>query len=158
MASILKVDTIQGATSVGSVHIPGHIIQQITMYTSTVVVTTATSFTGFGCSQAFTPKYATSKILITANIAGENFGHNDLGTRYAILQDSTQLHYFPYVGYLSASSSQNISTHTLQWIGNAGSTSARTYQVKIASSRAGYSSRVNNYNGPSYMTIQEIAQ
>ena len=158
MSSTLYVDKVVEKTSAAGVHIPGHVIQQITLTSSTVVVTTATTFTGFGCSQAFTPKYATSKILITANIAGENFGHNDLGTRYAILQDSTQLHYFPYVGYLSASSSQNISTHTLQWFGNAGSTSARTYQVKIASSRAGYSSRVNNYNGPSYMTIQEIAQ
>ena len=158
MTSIIKVDSITKSDGTAGVHIAGHVIQQITLTSSTGLTTTATSFTGFGCSQAFTPKYATSKILITANIAGENFGHNDLGTRYAILQDSTQLHYFPYVGYLSASSSQNISTHTLQWFGNAGSTSARTYQVKIASSRSGYSSRVNTYNGPSYMTIQEIAQ
>tara|TARA_R110000868_G_scaffold396069_1_gene668117 strand:+ start:296 stop:769 length:474 start_codon:yes stop_codon:yes gene_type:complete len=157
MSSTLFVDAIEPNLSSG-VHIAGHVIQQITMYTSTQIINTATAFASFGCSQAFVPKYSTSKILITANIAGENFGNDDLGTKYEILQDSTQVQFFPYVGYLSASSSQNVSTHTLQWYGNAASTNSRTYEIKVASTRAGYSVRVNKYNGPSYMTIQEIAQ
>ena len=138
----------------------GHVIQQVVKTSGTVItITNNASLTAFGLSQSFTPKFANSTIFIVANIAAEHYGsHTDRGLRFEFRKNSSQIRYWPYIDYHSADGSQNISTQTLLHSESAGSTSARTYEVRFcASSGSNTSSRVNNYNGPSNMVITEIA-
>jgi len=138
----------------------GHIIQQV-IKTSTTVVTLTNSavLTAFGLTQAFTPKFANSIILIVAHVAGEHYGsHSDRGLRYEFRKGGSQIRYWPYVDYMSTDSSQNISTQTLSHSESAANTTARTYEVRFCASTAtNTSSRINNYNGPSRLIITEIA-
>jgi len=138
----------------------GHIIQQVIKTSGTVVtVTNSDNFNGFGLSQAFTPQFANSTIIIQANIAGEHYGsHTDRGIRYSIRKDSVQMKYFPYMDYHSADASQNINVQHIMYSEGAANTTARTYDVIFrASHNANCSARVNNYNAPSYLIITEIA-
>lgn len=139
--------------------VPGHIIQTVTVTSSSAVTTTSASLTAFGLSTSFTPKQATSTILITANVAAEHYGtHADRGLRFEFRKDSSQIRYWPYVDYHSNDNSQNISVQTLTHSESAGNTTARTYDVRFcASTGTNTSGRVNTYNGPSRLTIQEIA-
>ena len=72
MASILKVDTIQGATSATAVKMPaGHVIQTVTKsFTDITTITTyGTTYTDItNTNITITPKYNNSKILIMPNI------------------------------------------------------------------------------------------
>jgi len=163
MTSIIKVDTLQkanGGTPTAAdlgINITGNTIQTVVKTSSTVVTQTSSAITGFGLSQSFTPKFASSKILIIGAIAGEHYAYSDLGIRYDLTQDGTQIRYWPYVDYHSADDSQNISTQNLQWYGDATNTNARTYEFRFQPSNGNGTARVNNYNGPSQMTIMEIA-
>ena len=114
----------------------GHIIQQVIKTSGTVVtVTNNASLTAFGLTQSFTPKFTNSTILIVASIAAEHYGsHTDRGIRYSIRKNSVQMKYLPYIDYHSADASQNISIQTLLHSESAGSTSARTYEVRFCAS------------------------
>ena len=70
MASILKVDTIQGATSAGNVKLPAGCVLQVlnTIKTDTFYTASAGPLDITGLSVTITPKYATSKILIMFNV------------------------------------------------------------------------------------------
>ena len=159
MASILKVDTIQGATSASVVAMPaGHVIQTVFHSSATVVTYSGSTYQTFGMSKSFTPRLSNSIIWLIITIAGEHYGYSDLGIRYNVKQDSTVLYDSQYTDYHSSDSSQNISQHTMQWYGSAGSTSARSYSVTFRPSNSNGTARVNNYGDPSFMTIMEIAQ
>ena len=141
--------------------VAGDVLQKVVKWSGTsVTVTNSNNYNGFGLSQSFTPKLASSIILVEANVAGEHYGsHTDRGIRYQIRQDGTQVHYFPYIDYHSSDNSQNISTHSLVVAVDASNTSARTYDVIFrASHNANCSARVNTYNGPSYLVITEVAR
>ena len=159
MASILKVDTIQGATSASVVAMPaGHVIQTVFHSSATVVTYSGGAYQTFGMSKSFAPHFANSLIWLMITISGEHYGYSDLGIRYNVKQDSTVLYDSQYTDYHSSDSSQNISQHTMQWYGSAGSTSARSYSVEFKPTNPSGTARVNNYGDPSYMTIMEIAQ
>ena len=157
MASVLKVDQLQGVSTAADVHIPGHVVQTVFHSSATVVTYSGSAFQTFGMSKGFTPKFSNSIIWIIVTIAGEHYGYSDLGIRYYINQDSTVLYDSQYTHYHSSDSSQNISQHTMQWYGSAGSTSARNYSVTFRPSNPSGTARVNNYGDPSFMTIMEIA-
>jgi len=138
----------------------GHIIQQVIKTSATVVtVTNSSTLTAFGLTQAFTPKFANSIILIVANVAAEHYGtRTDSGLRFEFRKDGSQIRYWSYVDYHSNDNSQNISTQSLYHSESAANTTARTYEVRFTSSQAtNGSARINNYNGPSRLIITEIA-
>jgi hypothetical protein len=136
----------------------GSVVQTAVKTSDTVVTQTSSALIGFGLSLAFTPKFVGSKILIIASIAGEHYGYSDLGIRYDLIQDGSQVRYWPYVDYHSADDSQNISIQTLQWQTTAASTNSTTFEFRFQPSNGSGTGRVNNYNSPSHMTIMEIKQ
>ena len=138
----------------------GHIIQQVVKASSTVVtVTNSSTLTAFGLTQAFTPKFANSTILIVANVAAEHYGsRTDSGLRFEFRKDNVRIRYWPYMDYHSNDNSQNISTQSLYHSESAANTTARTYEVRFTSSQAtNGNARTNNYNAPSRLIITEIA-
>ena len=134
----------------------GTILQAVTKTTTTVATVTTASMTGFGLSQSFTPKSASSTILIFLVVAGEHYSHSDLGIRIELRKDSSQVRNWAYLDYHSVDNSQNISIQHLQYQESASNTNARTYDVRAQPSNGSGTARVNNYNSPSMMTIMEI--
>jgi hypothetical protein len=163
MTSIIKVDTLQTAAggvptaSDLGINVTGTLVQVVVKTSSTVVTQTSSALAGFGLSQSFTPKFASSKILIIAAIAGQHHSYSDLGIRFDLTKDGTQIKYWPYVDYHSVDNSQNISVQNLQWYGDATNTNARTYEFRFQPSNGSGTANVNTYNAPSQMTIMEIA-
>ena len=68
MASILKVDQLQGVSTAANVHIPGHVVQTVEYkaYPSYIEVT-ANSFVASSMQVDITPKYNDSKIILRAS-------------------------------------------------------------------------------------------
>jgi len=156
--STMYVDTINEKTSGNGVHIPGHVIQVQHHTSSTVVTYTGSSFQTFNMSYTFTPLFANSKIWLCATIAGEHYNYSDLGIRYGIYINGSQVYNSQYTDYHSVDDSQNISQHMLQYYDTVSSTSPRTYAILFAPTNASGTARVNNYGAPSRMTLMEIAQ
>ena len=135
----------------------GHIIQIVVKTSSSSTTVSGSSLTSFGLSQSFTPKFASSNILIIGSIAGEHYSASDQGLRVDLTKDGSQFRYWAYLDYHSSDASQNISIQTLQWYGTVDNTNARTYEFRACSSNGGGTARINQYNSPSTMTIMEIA-
>ena len=70
MASTINVNNIAEATSGSGVQIPGHVIQCVRTYvaSSSVIETTATSFTASGITASITPKASGNLILIDCTL------------------------------------------------------------------------------------------
>ena len=98
MGSTLSVDTIQGATTAGTVAMPAHYVLQVKNVTSDAQTTkSGVGFVDF-MSVAITPKFSSSKILVfcSINLSGQNTtgGSTDQGIRYSgvkLFRDSTQI-------------------------------------------------------------------
>ena len=76
MTSTLKADKIEGVTASGTVQMPaGMVIQTVSANTNTQVSVDSTSYVSTGLSLNITPKFSSSKILISFSaviyIAGE---------------------------------------------------------------------------------------
>ena len=64
--SILKVDTINEKTSGNGVHIAGHMVQYASATSPTAAISnSSTSYVATGLFINFTPKFSTSKVLVT---------------------------------------------------------------------------------------------
>tara|TARA_R100000654_G_scaffold46265_2_gene72436 strand:+ start:1407 stop:1889 length:483 start_codon:yes stop_codon:yes gene_type:complete len=90
--STLKVDTIQGKTSAGTVAMPaGHVIQVIENSTTTQVNSTSTTYADTGLTATITPQFTSSKIaiFISQNVH-KSYQHTDQ-IQLNILRGSTQL-------------------------------------------------------------------
>ena len=172
MTSIIKVDNIQtvaGAapnlTDIGFSRANEIIaVYHATSSTSSQSTTSNTFINITGMSITMTPKLATSKILVSATIAGETYGSfTDRGIRFVIYggaSGTTARYYSEYDLYNSSDDGQRISKVPLTYIESASDTSARTYNIGFASttSNANATARVNQYGEPSQMIVYEIGQ
>ena len=185
--STLSVDTIQGKTTAGTVALPaGHVVQTFsTNRTDTFTVSGATNTEMF--SILITPKFASSKILITCNINGSSAQADSLsvGHRYGYAQlfrDSTHItqntdrsgnRVAVWFSLQDASDGSNhgygMANSSGMYLDSPNTTSQIDYSVKVGQSHLSNSlltinrSSVNdnqNYThyGISSMTVQEIKQ
>ena len=96
--STLKVDTIQGKTTAGTVAMPaGHIVQAVSFdriglvgsSVAHLLIVNSTSFADV-MSKTITTKLANSKIFVSMNVVGFN-GSSTLRVSTKIFRDSTQI-------------------------------------------------------------------
>lgn len=184
MASTLTVDNIEGATSSSAVKIPGHVVQVVQTYSTTIQqISAATAFTDLvSLTTTLTPKISGSKFLIEANIFISHGG--DGYPAFRLYKDGS---------HLSAASNSGPSPGTGCWFGghssgsgaspeyrsnmvgnkflytHGGNTStSQTYKIYCSpmrtTNRDFIMNRVLQYNdanqlaGASHITIMEIAQ
>ena len=68
MASVLKVDQLQGVSTAANVHIPGHVVQTVEYKAMpNYIEVSANSFTASSMQVDITPKYNNSKIILRAS-------------------------------------------------------------------------------------------
>lgn len=170
MAGTLTVQNIEGPSSGSNantvlipsgqeLHAPGHVIQVVgTKFdgaSANVVSTTSTSFTDTNLSVTITPKFNTSKILVTicCQLYTSATAHGDI----AIYRGSTEIirSSFNFEGASGGGAGQG----SLQILDSPATTSATEYSMYI---RSGDSSQTTTHNGSatsdSHITAMEIAQ
>jgi len=162
--STLKVDTITGKTTAGTVAMPaGSVVQVQTVTSDAQTTVSGVGFSDF-MSVAITPKFSSSKIHVSCsiNLSGQNTtgGSTDEGIRYSgvkLFRDSTQI-------AVNSNTSGNrtavwFSTNTVgqttneayrmannsgQFLDSPSTTSAITYKIQIGQSNQSSSFIVTN--------------
>ena len=168
--STLKVDTIQGKTTAGTVAMPaGHVVQVVQGEVLTEITNSSSSY-GDVVTQAITPKFSSSKILIQCSGCANAEGNNAL--YFKLLRGSTEIGSGTGAGYynvIGAITNSNGGTETfdvkgfsIQFFDSPSTTSATTYKLQAAAvngtAKIGGRRGNNDIAVPSRITLMEIAQ
>lgn len=173
--SILKVNTINEKTTGNGIEIAhnlkgsgmaGHVIQTVRTEYRTYTNTQSTSYVSTGITATITPKFATSKILITPIIQGVFSTASQASIHFSLYKGSSSICVLgTSVGYNTAGDEINYGIHSnvYQHEDAPSTTSATTYTVYWKHTNGSYTAGLNNYNvlngdSLSTMTLQEIAQ
>ena len=144
MASTLTVDNIVGATTAANVKLPaGSILQVVEGSATALNVTNSTSLTASNLSATITPKYSSSKVLITVSLNG--------------CYRASETDYIVFHIYKGGSNHHSISTAVAQngesasdsvahsYLDSPNTTSATTYAVYMRSGTGGGNIGIGNY-------------
>jgi len=153
--STMYVNKVQELNVGSGVHIPGHVIQTVTMSLGTSTQGEFSALTTF-LTNTITPKYANSKILITG---ASQLHPDDAGSYWMIYlhRGATQVgaNIFSAAGYNGLAGER---THLPIHYGDTPNTiSPVTYNVKIIRN-SGSGTIIVNYASYGLITLQEIAQ
>ena len=162
MGSTLTVDNIVGATTAANVKLPaGSVLQTVYSQTTTSESTTSNSFVDTGLYVTITPKYSSSKILITASVSLYN-GSNASAAAVTLKRGSTNLSSASYgFGYIYiASGGGHVNQTPIEFLDSPSTTSSTTYRVQF-STGVGVNTGtayISVNSTPSTITVMEIAQ
>ena len=174
MTSTLKTDKIEGVTASGTVQMPaGHVIQTVQALKTDVFSTSSTSFVDVtGLSVSITPKFSTSKILVTYHVAvGRSAGSQC--TIQLVRQVSSSDTLINPVAYNQGTTMTFTSSSDYGWdrelqsyqfLDSPSTTSQVNYRLRTYFYNASYVMYVNRCHnssdatGSSTLTVQEIAQ
>ena len=161
MGSTLTVDNIVGATTAANVKMPaGAVLQVQQAYARGGVNASSTAFVASGIDIDFTPKYATSKVLIQVTGCYDT----DAGGRqmYAVIyRDSTRLDNVSdsdSTGLASAwnNGERQISNFNIMWLDSPNTTSSIHYEL-YHKSAGSFTTEMGSQNVRSTITCTEIA-
>ena len=147
----------------GTLYSPGHVIQTQHVINGSTITLSQTLGTYSTIVQVnITPKYATSKILITGIAAVEVNGGNYPALNCKIYRDGTEIEQYLLWGYEGPDTTHRILMEPIHFLDSPTTTSNLTYYVKITNTSGStytgtYNGRGNGYNA-SAITVQEIAQ
>jgi len=159
MASTLTVDNIVGATSASTIHIPGHVIQVVSntnSYTANsgfLLESTSTSFVAAALSASITPKFASSKIMIS--ISTTNYRTGDVSV--TIYRGSTNLGGSTYGMARLTTATNKWHNVSLVHLDSPNTTSAITYQL-YSRAESGTTYIGGDGNQLNNIVLMEIAQ
>ena len=162
--STLSVDTIQGKTTAGTVAMPaGAMLQVVQTHVTAYSSTNSSSMLSTGLTVAITPKFSSSKVLITGNING---CYSNGATRYGKYQlfkgGSFLVYIHALVGYAHTNASVNYDVDwSFSYLDSPNTTSPTTYDLRWNANNGG-NSYFNNYGSVnnetrSTITAYEIA-
>jgi hypothetical protein len=140
----------------------GSVIQVVQGIYSTQTTTTSTSFVDSGLSASITPKFATSKILVTVNGIGKynrSLTNIDAGIGLQIVRGSTSVynHNIAYYTYIQGASSVNdfYVQFFMNYLDSPATTSNTTYKLQFRTYTG--EARTQTDSAPSSITLMEIA-
>lgn len=145
-----------GRTPAGWSAPKGAVVQVQNVYASSEVTSTSGTATSTGASFSFTPKYATSVIIVQAVINGIRKGDTTTAAQFSIQKDGSEVQrLYSFSGY-QVPSGQYFSVSG-QYFESAVSTTARTYRTTIQRSLGSSSISCQGDGGVSSLIIWEIA-
>ena len=171
MVSILKTDKIEGVTASGTVQMPaGHVVQTVLHSFNDETEIASTSFTDCtGSSFTFTPKFASSKLIINFNAnfyiyrdlngQGGTIELNVDGSRVGDPVDATR--YEHYYSLTATTSINMLVVASKEVLINATNTNAKTIKLQACAYLSTNNGKVEvneNGNHTSTIKVQEIAQ
>jgi len=155
--STLSVDTIQGQTTASTIKIPGHVVQVVEGTATAQTVHNTTSYAATSVTASITPKFATSKILVSLTSNLETNSAGEFGW-YSLFRGSTNI-IESQVGQPNGGGSP-IFPITLQRLDSPATTSTITYALYIKRTSATIVANINSggINSVGVITLMEIAQ
>ena len=164
MGSTLTVDNIVGATTAANLKLPaGSVLQTVHSQISSQETTTSNSYVDSGLHATITPKYSSSKILVTASVS--LYQTNNAGAASAtikrgstILSPGAASYGFGYI--YAASAGGHVNQIPIEFLDSPSTTSATTYRVQY-STGVGVNigtAYISVNSTPSTITLMEISQ
>ena len=155
---------LQQSQILTSVQMPtGSVLQVVNATYGTQVSTTSATFTATGLTATITPKFSTSKILVTVIHSGvaTRAGGGGLAVQTQLFRNSTVILSLDSIGIYSNGSTQSTGTDgCATYLDSPATTSAVTYSTKFAA-RNGVATAYVQYSGGdpsnSTITLMEIA-
>lgn len=139
----------------------GTVLQVVNAKLSGTVGSSTSSWADTGLTATITPKFASSKILVTVHCAGVGKGGN-ANTRLQLLRNSTSIVLIEDgAGYNASAAANYIGGTGTTYLDSPDTTSATTYKVQIASQTNVADAYLNAYYSSntvtSTITLMEIA-
>ena len=180
--STLSVDTIQGKTTAGTVAMPaGAVLQVVQGSLGTRPTSASSSFVNTGLQVSITPKFSTSKVLITSSFLFSQTksaaSTQDNMKIFTFYRDSTNIaphnscffqhqnSYATTIGANNAIFGETTENATMEFLDSPSTTSAITYSVQYKNDNPTELTLIFNCRGngtgqagSSVITAQEIAQ
>jgi hypothetical protein len=144
--------------SIPSAALPvGSVLQVINGVTATGATNSTNTYTDTNLTATITPKFATSKILIIANIVGAEKNTSNTYHLFRLVRNSTPILNFDQQLSYTASSAVNSTSVGVNFLDSPATTSATTYKVQFASGSNTATVAVQASSGSSTITLMEIA-
>ena len=167
--STLAIDTIEGATTAANVKLPVGCVLQVLQGEVLTQITNSSNSYGGVVSQAITPKFSSSKILIQCSGVGNSQSSNAL--YFKLFRDSTEIGsgtgagYYNVIGAITNGTPSvpgfDVKGWSIQYLDSPSTTSAITYQLQAAAvnGTAKIGGRQSNTDlaVPSRITLMEIS-
>jgi hypothetical protein len=151
-------------TQLVSANMPvGSVIQVVNANLVGIASTSSSTFADTGLTATITPKFSTSKILITVSLSGCARDTNNTALQLRLLRGASQIVYMEdYAAGTGSVFSITVGGCGTSMLDSPATTSATTYKVQFASRSNNAGAYINNYGGTnqvaSYITLMEIAQ
>jgi hypothetical protein len=155
--STLEVKAIQAPSGYNLAMPAGHILQTVQATTGTAVVSSTSSPTDTGLTGTITPKFATSKILVTVSQMGLDKRTNNTYMSLVTLRGSTQIHSANSQLMYTNNSNNNSGSCTWSYLDSPSTTSAVTYKTQFKSIGNNSQVAVQWSGATSTITLQEVA-
>ena len=171
--STLHVENLKGPTSGANANkiivptgqtlaAPGHVIQTVHGHYATTVSTSAGGAVETGLAVSITPKFSSSKILVTVsqNIQTSGSSYCQIALRRGTIGSNTLLSVMVDPEGYNNSSDEEINQIPFSWLDSPSTTSATRYFVSMErlSGTTIYAQTSSTGNSVSTMVLQEIAQ
>ena len=177
MGSTLTVDNIVGATTAANVKLPaGTVLQTQTFQgyngdgTHTNLTVSSTTYGATAAAVSITPKYSSSKILVTFH--GQGFYQNGVvgnavklalyksvaGGSFSGVSGLNAGQVSTHIGYMNHANSSSLHQASFQHLDSPATTSALVYKIYIAMKTSGYARVAANGDDSFSITAMEISQ
>ena len=172
--STLHVENLKGPTSGANANkiivptgqtlaAPGHVIQTVHGHYATTVSTSAGGAVETGLAVSITPKFSSSKILVTVsqNIQTSGSSYCQIALRRGTIGSNTLLSVMVDPEGYNNSSDEEINQIPFSWLDSPSTTSATRYFVSMARLSGSYNiyaQTASSAQSVSTMVLQEIAQ
>jgi len=163
--STLKVDSLVEKTSGNGVHIPGHVIQVVqSTGTNGSIFTSHGAYVTTPYTGSITPKFATSKILVTISFSvllRVTGGSASSGLGLSLKRGSTRVTTSPsntHEIFISTSGMLSASRQSFVYLDSPNTASSTTYALDAWPRYTGQTTEFDSRNSTWSVTLQEIAQ
>lgn len=165
MSSILKVDALQKSDGTDGVHIAGHVIQVVqNTGTNGSIFTSSNAYVATPYTCSITPKFATSKILVTISfsvLVRATGSDNAAALGFSLKRGSTRVTTSvsnPHEMFISGSGILSGNRQNYVYLDSPSTTSSTTYALEAWPRYSGQTTEFDSRSSTWSVTLQEIAQ
>jgi len=136
----------------------GSVLQVVNGTNSTTVTSSTNTYVDTGLTATITPKFSTSKILVTVHQNGVSKSTNDTAANIQLLRGAAVISYFSgYAGQTSSTAVSSVGSVSTSYLDSPATTSATTYKTQLASVSNNAIVGVQQVSAMSTITLMEIA-
>ena len=136
----------------------GSVLQVVQGTTQSQVTSSSSAYSDTGLTASITPKFSTSKILVTVHQNGVSKSTNDTAANIQLLRGAAVISYFSgYAGQTSSTAVSSVGSVSTSYLDSPATTSATTYKTQLASVSNNAIVGVQQVSAMSTITLMEIA-